>query len=95
MKKRNLFILLAVVVLLATTLACASGNPYASSEYPAGFWKGLWDGMTSGISWIISLFNPGYGIYEVHNNGGWYNFGFILGIGGPIFTASSASSRRK
>jgi hypothetical protein len=35
-------------------------------------------------------------MYEVHNNGGWYNFGFILGMS-IIFggSAGGASSRRR
>jgi hypothetical protein len=26
------------------------------------------------------LFNDNVNIYEVHNNGNWYNFGFMLGV---------------
>ena len=47
-----------------------------------GFWNGLWHGMTAGISFIGSLINPEkYVVYAVNNNGGWYNFGFLLGVG--------------
>jgi hypothetical protein len=28
----------------------------------------------------VSLFNDNVNIYEVHNNGNWYNFGFMLGV---------------
>ncbi len=31
------------------------------------------------ITFIISLFSDTVGIYEVHNNGGWYDFGFVIG----------------
>jgi hypothetical protein len=31
------------------------------------------------VSLIISWFNSSVGIYEVHNNGGWYDTGFVLG----------------
>lgn len=46
---------------------------------PAGFWVGLWHGIIMPITFIVSLFNPKVGIYEINNNGGWYNFGFVLG----------------
>jgi len=47
----------------------------------AGFWLGLWHGLISPISFIVSLFNKNVDIYEVHNSGSWYNFGFVLGAG--------------
>jgi hypothetical protein len=46
----------------------------------AGFWRGLWNGIIAPVTFIISLFNPAVQIYEVHNNGGWYNAGFLLGM---------------
>ena len=47
---------------------------------PAGFWLGLWQGLISPITFIVSLFTPTVNIYEVQNNGNWYDFGFILGV---------------
>jgi hypothetical protein len=47
----------------------------------AGFWDGLWHGLISPITFIVSLFTHDVNIYEVHNNGNWYNFGFVLGAG--------------
>jgi hypothetical protein len=32
-------------------------------------------------------------IYEIHNNGGWYNFGFLLGV--SIFFGGSGSGACK
>jgi hypothetical protein len=46
---------------------------------PAGFSAGLWHGIITPITFIVSLFNPNVGIYETNNNGGWYDFGFVLG----------------
>jgi hypothetical protein len=46
----------------------------------AGFWKGLWHGLILPIAFIISLFKENVGIYETHNNGNWYNFGFLFGL---------------
>jgi hypothetical protein len=51
---------------------------------PAGFWTGLWHGSILPIAFIASLFKPGVGIYEMNNNGGWYNFGFLLGASSSL-----------
>jgi hypothetical protein len=29
---------------------------------------------------VVSLFRRDLGIYEVHNNGAWYNFGYLFGL---------------
>jgi len=61
----------------------------------SGFWMGLWQGIICPISWFISLFTNTINVYEVHNNGGWYNFGFVLGAGILGGTSSSASKSKK
>ena len=74
-------LLTALVFLLS---GCAGENPLAGTSGThgvAGFWSGLWHGMICPIAFVISLFNHGVSMYEVHNSGGWYNFGFILGAG--------------
>ena len=43
--------------------------------------SGLWQGIIVPITFIISLFSDTVSIYEVHNNGGWYDFGFVIGAG--------------
>lgn len=65
---------------------CAAGpNTAVNTPGPegtvAGFWLGLWHGLIAPITFIISLFHPKVQFYEVHNNGAWYNFGFVLGAG--------------
>lgn len=47
----------------------------------AGFWKGIWHGLIAPITFIISIFSKTVRLYEVHNSGFWYNFGFVLGAG--------------
>lgn len=76
-------ILLIVLVMLA---ACAPGpNDLAGTPDEdgkvAGFWQGLWQGIISPITFVISLFTSRVQFYEVHNNGTWYNLGFVLGAG--------------
>ena len=70
-----LFLLFAALFLTS----CAPGG-HEFVDQPAGFFMGLWHGFISFFTFIISLFNENVGVYEVNNNGGWYNFGFILGI---------------
>jgi hypothetical protein len=56
-------------------------SKYAAPEAePAGFWAGFWHGMIAPIAFVVSLFDEGVSIYEVNNNGLWYNFGFVLGV---------------
>jgi hypothetical protein len=57
-----------------------------------GFWGGLWHGIISPISFVSSLFNDNVEFYCKNNNGGWYDFGFVLG-GGLLF--GGGSKRRK
>ena len=45
-----------------------------------GFWQGLWHGFIFPLAWIVSLFADKVAVYAVPNNGGWYDFGFFLGI---------------
>ena len=45
----------------------------------AGLLTGLWHGLISVVTLIVSFFNPAVQMYEVHNNGSMYNLGFLLG----------------
>lgn len=80
---RNISIglVIACICLLASGCATQMGFEQAAQAQPVGFWHGLWHGMIAPISWIVSLFNKDVAIYAIYNNGGWYDFGFILGIG--------------
>jgi hypothetical protein len=60
----------------------------------AGFWLGVWHGGISPATFVVSLFSSSTGVYEVHNNGGWYNFGFYLGFTSVIGGSGSAYGRR-
>ena len=90
MKNSNLLKWLFFAVIAVFLLSsCAAGNEKFDID-PAGFWMGLWHGFISLVTFIISLFNDNVAIYEANNNGGWYNFGFILGI--AIFYGGSSKS---
>ncbi|MBE2225034.1 MAG: hypothetical protein IAF02_26075 [Anaerolineae bacterium] len=62
----------------------ASANELANTANQdgsiAGFWRGFWHGLILPVTFIISLFKEDVGVYETHNNGNWYNFGFLLGL---------------
>jgi len=101
MKAASVLIILVLALLLLA--GCAPGvNELAHSAdakgVVAGFWRGLWNGIIAPVTLIISLFNPNVQMYEVHNNGGWYNFGFIFGMmiifGGGAGGARAKRSRR-
>jgi hypothetical protein len=51
----------------------------AAEGQPAGFWAGVWHGSIVPLTFLISLFKPGVGVYETRNVGKWYNFGFLIG----------------
>jgi len=92
--------LLLIVVGMALLLAaCAAGGNTArgvpnAHGHVAGFWRGLWQGAISPITFLISLFSNHVSLYEVHNNGNWYNFGFVLGAG-ILFGGGAFGKRRK
>jgi hypothetical protein len=46
----------------------------------AGILLGIWHGIISPVTLVISFFNKGVQIYEVHNDGNQYNLGFLLGV---------------
>ena len=64
-------------------LAIAGPNSkyQAPGATPAGFWAGLWHGIIAPIIFFVSLFMTGVRVYETHNKGRWYDFGFLLGVG--------------
>lgn len=75
------YFLIFMVALLLTGCADSVSFEAASAMEPVGFWYGLWHGMTAPIAFFGSLFFEDIAIYAIYNNGGWYDFGFVLGIG--------------
>ena len=99
MKSVSLLVLAAFALVLLA--GCAPGpnelvNSLDARGSVPGFWQGLWNGVISPVTFIISLFNAKVQMYEVHNNGTLYNLGFLLGVivafGGG---AGGAAARRK
>ena len=97
---KKVFVIGILLIVLLSLAACAAGpNEMVNAEDAegevAGFWKGLWHGLIALITFIISLFNDNVSVYEVHNNGGWYNFGFILGVMISFGGGGNRTRRRK
>src|ERR1700690_1040078 len=83
--KPSLIFLVVVLLLLSILAGCAPGaNQFKGtvSEHDgvAGFWLGLWQGFIAPFVFVASLFKSDFNICEVHNNGAWYNFGYLFGL---------------
>lgn len=95
--KKSAFLLMILVGMILLN-SCAPGpNKLAKTANRegevAGFWLGLWHGLIAPITFIVSLFSGKVSLYEVHNSGGWYNFGFVLGSG--LFLSGGILGRKK
>lgn len=79
---RRAVLIVVVVVFVGLVAGCAPGPNMVAGrgQDPAGFWLGLWHGFISLFTFVVSLFNDNVSIYEVNNNGNWYNFGYIFGV---------------
>lgn len=80
---------LAVLALLA---ACAHQVPSAVQPQAPGFLLGLWHGFIFPVAWGLSLILPDVAVYAVPNNGGWYDFGFFIGV---VFLGVGAQGGRR
>src|SRR5260370_33908408 len=83
--KSSLALLVLILLLLNILAGCAPGpNQFKGTasepNVVAGFWLGLWQGFVAPFVFLASLFKSNLTIYEVHNNGAWYNFGYLFGL---------------
>ena len=80
---------------MANVLAVAGPNSRFNQPgaNPAGFWAGLWHGFICPFTFIIGLFNKNVRMYELNNNGNWYDLGFILGVSGTFGGSGSGAAR--
>jgi hypothetical protein len=85
----------SVLLIVLTLSACtATQAPDASVPGTPGFLLGIWHGMIAPITFIISLFTDAVRVYAGPTVGRWYDFGFILGIGGFSGGLFAGSRRR-
>ena len=91
--KRAFWFLLAGALLSFSCAQAIDVQQFVDIE-PYGFWSGLWHGIIAPVTFFISLFVEDVAIYAVNNNGGWYDFGFVLGAG-ILFGGSRKRKRRR
>ena len=78
-----LFVLigLAIVAVAIYVIVYHVGMPTRDlSGAPANFWLGLWQGLIVFLSFIASWFDNNIVLYQVNNNGFWYNLGYVIGL---------------
>jgi len=90
MKKTIIAPATLIGVLLLTACATQSAGNVID---PPGFWHGLLHGFILLFSFVASLFTD-YEIYAFPNSGGWYDFGFLLGVM-FFFGGGSAGAKKK
>jgi hypothetical protein len=98
--KSYLTSLVLVLLLLSILAGCAPGpnqSKGTASEHDrvAGFWLGVWQGFIAPFVSVVSLFRSGLNIYEVHNNGAWYNFGYLFGLACFFGGGGNRAARRR
>jgi len=97
-KKRLFFVSIAILAMLLLAGCAAGTSPTVdvldADGKSAGFWLGLWHGVISIVTFIISLFSDNVNVYEVYNSGNWYDFGFMLGVS-IIFGGGARGVKRK
>ena len=81
------------IYIVVTQLGMASRVD--SSLKPAGFWLGIWQGIIICLTFIASWFDHDIVLYQVKNNGFWYNFGFIIGLTIAIGGSAGGSRGKK
>jgi hypothetical protein len=88
--------LIILFILLIVFTGCAETQPHIQQcleGYKCGFWTGLIHGMIAPVSFILSLFIKHIDVYAVNNDGSWYTFGFLLGVG--AFTSETKKAAKK
>lgn len=90
---RNVLFLMLLAFLFVSCAEVISIENCRTTE-PAGFWSGLWHGMIAPVSFVCSLFSDHIAMYAINNNGGWYDFGFVLGAGILFGSGNKASKSR-
>ncbi len=75
------YILLLITLML---LGCATDVHVTEQAVTEtyGWFSGLLHGWLSTIALIASIFSDEYVIYACNNTGFWYNFWYLIGVGG-------------
>ena len=90
MNRTRILILAGLALTLAACIAKQS--PAAVNPQGPGFLEGVLHGFIFPVAWIVSLFTDQIAVYAVPNNGGWYNFGYFIGV---VFLGVGARSSKR
>jgi len=93
-----LFVLVALALVAAAVyiIVFHVGMPTRDlSGAPANFWLGLWQGLIIYLSFIASWFDNNIVLYQVNNNGFWYNLGYVIGLWVTIGAFAGGSRARR
>lgn len=91
--KKIILLILIVVMMLALT-SCLPGD-LDESDDPAGFFWGILHGWLAPFTLILSIFKDTVKMYEIHNIGFWYNFGFYIAVIGGFGSISFTRKKYK
>jgi hypothetical protein len=72
--------MIGAMLLLSACAATQAPDAVTHDPNTPGFLLGLWHGFIFPVAWVISLFADKVAVYAVPNDGGWYDFGYFLGI---------------
>lgn len=92
--KFNTIIILGLLLFIFSGCADVTPIEECTTTEPYGFFGGLWHGIVAPVSFIGSLFSDNIAMYAVNNNGGWYDFGFVIGAG-ILFGGSGRAGRSR
>ena len=91
--------LVVLLLWLGILAGCAPGpnltKATAGTRALAGFWLGLRQGFIAPVVFVLSLFRGELTIYEIHNHGPWYNFGYWFGLACLFGGSGNRAGRRR
>lgn len=90
---KRVILVLSVILMAGILFAGCATQSVENVANPPSFLKGLLHGFILLFSFIASLFTD-YEMYAFPNSGGWYNFGFLLGVM-FFFGGGGAGAKRK
>jgi len=80
MKSKYFMVALILFMTMILLTGCVPGDGTNNAQHPAGFFWGIWHGWVAPISLIIGIFKENIRLYETHNAGWWYDFGFYIAV---------------
>ena len=86
---------MAIIILLVSGCELPSNADMLGTAGQKGFLHGLWMGFIAPLKFIVAFFVDDLSLYAMHNNGQWYDFGFLLGIGGFSGGIFKSARRRR